>query len=134
MAHINIKCGIFQGDSISLLLFCLALNPLSDVLKSTHYGYKIRYGQLVQHLLYMDDLKLYAKCERDLNALITTVSLFSIDIGMTINMTKSAMLLVKRGKLVSPEVYSLSSVDLCLMWMFQRGTSTVPWGLPGCFI
>ena len=38
------------------------------------------------------------------------MSLFSSDIGMTINTTKSAMLLVKRGKLVSPEVYSLSSV------------------------
>ena len=58
----------------------------------------------------MDDLKLYAKSERDLNALITTVPLFSNDNGMTINMTKSAMLLVKRGKLVLPEVYSLSSV------------------------
>ena len=110
MAHISIKCGIFQGDSISPLLFCLTLNPLSDVLKSTRYGYKVRSEQLVQHLLYMDDLKLYAKSERDLNALITTVSLFSSDIGMTINMTKSAMLLVKRGKVASSEVYSLSNV------------------------
>ena len=49
----------------------------------------------------MDDLKLYARNERDLNALITTVSLFSNDIGMTINVAKSVKLIVCRGKVVS---------------------------------
>jgi len=110
MAHIHIKCGIFQSDSISPLLFCLAINPLSEILKATCYGYTVKSGQLVQHLLYMDDLKLYAKSERDLNALISTVSLFNGDIGMTINVNKSAKLVVRRGKVVSPEGYSLVNV------------------------
>jgi len=46
MGHIKIQCGIFQGDSMSPLLFCLALNPLSEVIKSTAYGYTVKSGQL----------------------------------------------------------------------------------------
>ena len=98
---VKIQCGIFQGDSMSPLLFCLAMNPLSETIKSTAFGYTVKSGHLIQHLLYMDDLKLYARNKRDLNALITTVSLFSNDIGMTINVAKSAKLIVCRGKVVS---------------------------------
>ena len=42
MACVNINCGIFQGDSISPLLFCLALNPLSEVIKATKFGYTVK--------------------------------------------------------------------------------------------
>ena len=42
--------------------------------------------------------------------LISTVSLFSSDIGMTINVTRSAKLVVKKGKVVSSEGYSLINV------------------------
>jgi len=41
MADINIKCGIFQGDCISPLLFCLALNPLSEVIGATKFGIRL---------------------------------------------------------------------------------------------
>jgi len=79
---------------MSPLLFCLALNPSSAVIKSIPYGYTVKSGQLIQHLLYVDDFKLYARIERDLNFLVTTVSLFSNDIGMRINVTKSAKLVI----------------------------------------
>ena len=39
--RINIKRGIFQGDSLSPLLFCLALVPLSSQLNETGYGYRM---------------------------------------------------------------------------------------------
>ena len=32
---ININCGIFQGDSLSPLLFCLELIPLTNELNNT---------------------------------------------------------------------------------------------------
>jgi len=67
MANIHIKCGIFQGDCLSPLLFCIALNPLSELIKDTSYGYKLKCNLLVQHLLYMDDLKLYAKNEKEID-------------------------------------------------------------------
>lgn len=38
---ININSSIFQGDSLSLLIFCLALAALSTLLNSTKHGYEI---------------------------------------------------------------------------------------------
>ena len=36
---IYINCGVFQGDSLSPLIFCLALSPLFTILNGTEYGY-----------------------------------------------------------------------------------------------
>lgn len=57
---INIKSGIFQRDSLSPLLFCLALAPLSCPLNNSSHGYKTQNGKL-NHLFYIDDLKTFAK-------------------------------------------------------------------------
>ena len=57
---INITCGIFQGDSLCTILFSVTLIPLSKLLSNTGYGYKI-YDNTINHLFYMDDLKLFAK-------------------------------------------------------------------------
>ena len=97
---IPIKCGIFQGDSLSPLLFCLALTPLSAELHNTTYGYKIN-NAVIDHLFYMDDLKLYAKDDSDLEGLLQTVKRFSDDIGMQFGLSKCAKATFKRGKLVS---------------------------------
>jgi len=53
---INIETGIFQGDTFLPLIFCLALTPLSNILKRVNIGVKMRKA-VVSHLLYMDDLK-----------------------------------------------------------------------------
>ena len=60
--EIKISSGIFQGDSVSPLLFCIALAPLSSLLKESNYGYKIS-NTIIIHLFYMDDLKTYAKSD-----------------------------------------------------------------------
>merc|ERR1711965_997033 len=44
----------------------------------------------------MDDLKLYAKDEADLDKLINVVSVFSRDIGMEFGLDKCAVLVMKR--------------------------------------
>ena len=46
----------------------------------------------------MDDLKLHAKIEKDLDSLAQTVRIFS-DIGMEFVIDKCAILVVKRGKI-----------------------------------
>lgn len=48
IGEVGIKCGIY-------LLFCIGLIPLS---------------QIIRHLLYMDDIKLYARNECDTDSLI----------------------------------------------------------------
>ena len=62
---VNIKRGIFQGDSLSPLLFVLCMVPLSLVLRRSKAGYEWGGGGgrefKINHLLFMDDLKLFEK-------------------------------------------------------------------------
>ena len=51
----------------------------------------------MNHLLYMDDLKLYAKDKKELDNFIQTVRVFSKDMGMDFGIEKCAMIQMKRG-------------------------------------
>jgi len=64
LANINIKRRIFQGDALSPLLFCVAINPLSYILRDVKQGYTLKTGHKINNILYVDDLKLYAKNEK----------------------------------------------------------------------
>ena len=83
---IRIQRGIYQGDSLSLLWFCLALNPLSYLLNRTNYGFSIDSGnqdmQRLNHLLYMDDIKLHAATNSQLQELLRLTQTFLRDIKM----------------------------------------------------
>jgi len=105
--EIKINCGIFQGDSLSPLWFCLALNPLSRQLNRTGIGYTLKEGQVkhtVSHQLYMDDLKLYAPSHNKLKELIMLVEQFSKDIGMTFGLDKCKIINIEKGKCKTGEV------------------------------
>jgi len=39
LANIKIKKGIFQGDALSPRVFCVAINPLSYMLRDPGYAY-----------------------------------------------------------------------------------------------
>ena len=104
LGTVNIRRGIFQGDSSSPLLFVLALIPLTLVLKEVKVGYDLGRGQgKVNHLLFMDDLKLYGKNENEADTLINTVRIFCNDIGMEFGISKCAILIMKRGKMSRSE-------------------------------
>ena len=61
-----------------------------------------RKGSL-NHLLFMDDLKLFGKNEKQVDTLVNTVRIFSNDIGMEFGISKCAVLIMKRGKLCTCE-------------------------------
>ena len=82
LGSVSIKRGIFQGDSLSPLLFVVSMIPLSLVLRKCEAGYTYANKKKVNHLLFMDDLKLYARSEFQLNSLIQSVRIFSNDISM----------------------------------------------------
>jgi hypothetical protein len=64
---IEIQCGIlFQGDSLSPLLFFICLIPLTEQLNRLNTGYEHKTNTKISHLLYMDDLKLIGKSEEEL--------------------------------------------------------------------
>ena len=48
--------------------------------------------------MYMDDIKLFAKNEKELETLIHTVRIYSQDIGMKFGREKCALLVMKSGK------------------------------------
>ncbi|XP_075975709.1 uncharacterized protein LOC142976307 [Anticarsia gemmatalis] len=105
---IHIQRGIFQGDALSPLWFCLALNPLSNILNATTLGYPlndtITDGQtdgqrnLLNHLLYMDDIKLYAETENQLTELANITEQFTKDIQMEFGIDKCKINSVRAGQ------------------------------------
>ena len=94
---IRIQRGIFQGDSLSPLLFCMALFPLTKLINQQKYGYRCQKATF-NHLFYMDDLKLFAKNDEELERLLNIVKSFSDSIKMNFNVSKCAKLTIKRGK------------------------------------
>ena len=48
--------------------------------------------------MYMDDIKIFAKNQRELETLIQTIRIYTQDIGMEFGIEKCAMLVMKKGK------------------------------------
>jgi hypothetical protein len=99
--EIEIQCGIFQGDSLSLLLFSISLIHLTEQLNRLNMGYEEHTTKTkIFHLLYMDNLKLLGKSEEELQKHIQTVTTFSDDIHTEFGLDKCAEIVFKKGKLV----------------------------------
>ena len=73
---------------MSPLLFVICMIPLSQILRKLKSGYTLRSGVKLNHLLFMDDLKIFAKSECEINRLISTVQIVSNDIGIEFGMKK----------------------------------------------
>ncbi|KAL1454659.1 hypothetical protein WDU94_010873, partial [Cyamophila willieti] len=107
---VTIKNGIFQGDSFSALWFCIALNPLSSILKRSKKGYTIKATNVqvnFDHLFYVDDLKLFASNKEDLNHNLQLTKTFSDDINMTFGLDKCKTCCIIKGKVQEEEGYAL---------------------------
>ena len=61
LGEVPIKRGIFEGDALSPLLFVISLIPLTHILRTANPGYEFRTGEMINHLLFVDNLKLYSK-------------------------------------------------------------------------
>ena len=110
---VDVKRGIFQGDSLSPLLFVLSMVPLSLILRKVNAGYEWGKKEYkLNHLLFMDDLKLFSKSEEQMDTLVRTVYVFSTDIGMKFGMKKCGILTMKRGKVVRCEGIKLPNSEV----------------------
>ena len=65
----------------------------------------------LNHLLFMDDLKLFVKSEKQMDALVRTVLVFSTGIGMKFGMKKCGILTMKRDKVVKCEEIKLPNCE-----------------------
>ena len=53
--------GIFQRVAQSLLRFIIAMMPLNNILRKCTAGNKLSKSQKINHLMYIDDIKLFAR-------------------------------------------------------------------------
>ena len=101
LSEVEIKCGIFQGDSLFPLLFVLALILLSLILRKAKAACEFSESKKkINHILFMDDLKLYSQSEKGLDSSVQTGPVFSEDIGMEFGIEKCATLVMEKGKIV----------------------------------
>ena len=97
LGQVDIRRGIFQGDSLSPLLFVLIMLPLTLVLRKMRAGYRfVKNMKPVSHILLMDDLKLYGASKDQLDSLVQVVRVFSQDTRMSFGLDKCAILEMRR--------------------------------------
>ena len=113
---ITFERGIFQGDTLSILLFILSVNSLSLLLKKQK-GYLMGSNQncttSATHNFFVDDLKLYNKNINDTKKQLELVTTFSNDINMKFGEEKCAYLVIERGKIVNhTEKFTINGLSL----------------------
>ena len=92
----NINRGIFQVVSLSPLVFIISLIPLTLVLRRMKQGYSFQKGKSkLNHLLFMNDLKLYGSNQNEIDSLVRIVKIETKDIGMKFGIDKCGV--TKRG-------------------------------------
>ena len=55
------------------------MTPLNHILRKCAAGYKLKSQEKINHLMYMDGIKLFAKNEKELETLIRAVRIYSQD-------------------------------------------------------
>ena len=98
---VNIRKGIFQGDSLSPLPVVLCLIPLTLVLRKAKACYERGNRQFrVNHLLFMPDLKLFGKNYNQIDSLVQTIHFVNSDIIMEFEIINCGLLILRREKVV----------------------------------
>ena len=123
LGEVDIKLGVFQ-DSLSPLVFVLALIPLSVILRKAKAACEFSGSEeKINHLLLMDDLKLYSHNEKGLDSLVQTKHIFCKDIGMEFGIEKCAMLVIEKGKIVKSVGVELPNCEVIkskVSWNFRE--------------
>ena len=96
---IRFKEGLPQGDAFCPMLFILWLNPIAWKVRATE-GYRLSKPMSTKttHLLYIDDMKLFAASENNLKRVMTVAKNGMESTGLKWNEKKCAVIHVKRGQ------------------------------------
>ena len=114
LGEVDVKRGIFQGESILPLLFVLSMLSLSLILRKVNASYeweKVEYK--LHQLLFMDDLELFSKSKEQIYTLVITVHVFSTDMRLVVFGIKNCgILTMKRKKVVKYKGIELTTSKL----------------------
>ena len=83
--------------------------PLTHVLHKGKARYTLGGVEKINHLLFIDNLKLYGKSGNEIKGLVSTVEIFSQDIGMEFGIKKCGVIIINRGKVKSTDRIELPS-------------------------
>ena len=86
--YFNISNGVRQGGILSPSLFAIYIDDISSLLSTSMIGCHIS-DVCINHVFYEDDLCLMAHCAIALQELINICCLYSIEIDLNFNATKS---------------------------------------------
>lgn len=96
---IRIKRGFFQGYTLSSLQFSHGLSPVSVLLNQINYSYNFAdSSHTLSHLMYMDNIKLYASNKNHFSYLTDITQKFYYDICMQFGNNR---LSVENGKIIN---------------------------------
>ena len=101
----------------------MSWNSISTELNKTGYGYQLDKETKINHLFYVDDLKLYGTGDSQVTGLIRTVKHMSDDIKMEFGLDKCAKATFRKGKKVSTENIPLTD-NTAIQELDHEGTYT----------
>lgn len=93
---VSYKRGLFQGDSLSPLVFCMISTPISIALETEGKAYEPLVGSPKTHLSFMDDLKIFAASQEALVHNLRIVCRVSNAIGAKLGIEKCAQAHIDR--------------------------------------
>lgn len=91
---LEIKRGVMQGDTLSPLLYILAISPISHWIRNNIGRYMLQNsGESIRmsHLFYMDDLKVYTNSMSELRKCADGLCKIAGQMGLEMNPQKSAI-------------------------------------------
>ena len=95
----KIQTGIVQGDVLSWLLFVVAMMHLNRIRKYAEEAtYLQNHKKRLITYLKMDDIKVLAKKEKELETLIRVIKIYNRDIGLEFGIQNEQCAKWKMGK------------------------------------
>src|SRR5277367_4026293 len=103
-SEVPIEKGIFQGDTLSPLLFVVSIIPVSLLINRMNLGYMFgapkqrKLDKIITHLLFMDDMKIYTTSKQSLVKVFNRAAEIFQSMGLFVGPDKCAVQHIVHGK------------------------------------
>ena len=89
---------------IIITIILIIMIPMTRVLERMEVGYQLKKGgSRINHLMFMDDIKMFGRGIKETDTLVETVRIVSGDIRMEFGIEKCALVNIQRGEVTRTE-------------------------------